>query len=108
MKQHTKFYANGQWLPSTGKDHIDVTNPYTEEAIASVQSSSPKDITTAVHAAHVAFKSWSQSSVHTRIDLLKKIALVLKDQQEELGQTRLRHAIENDFTCPSCCTDCHF
>ena len=89
MKQHTKFYANGQWLPSTGKDHIDVTNPYTEEAIASVQSSSPKDITTAVHAAHVAFKSWSQSSVHTRIDLLKKIALVLKDQQEELGQTIL-------------------
>ena len=89
MQQHTQFYANGQWLSSTGNEHIDVINPFTEEVITSIQSSSPEDILTAVEAAHQAFKSWSQSSIKTRIDLLKKIAQVLKDQQEELGKVIL-------------------
>jgi betaine-aldehyde dehydrogenase len=89
MQQHTQFYANGQWLSSKGNEHINVTNPFTEEVIASIQSSSPEDILTAVQAAHQAFKSWSQSSIKTRIDLLKKIAQVLKDQQEELGKVIL-------------------
>jgi len=85
MKEYTQYFVGGQWQKSTDSDVIDVVNPYSEQVIASVNSCSAKDTTSAVDAAHGAFKTWSCTSIETRVLLLRKIAQVLKDQQEDLS-----------------------
>ena len=87
MQEYTQFFVDGQWQKSTGPEIIDVINPYSEQIIASVASCSSEDISRAVEASHQAFLTWSQSSVETRVSLLRKIAQVLKEQQEELANT---------------------
>jgi betaine-aldehyde dehydrogenase len=87
MQQYTQFFVDGQWQKSTGSEIIDVINPYSEHIIASVTSCSSEDISLAVETSHQAFLTWSQSSVETRVSLLRKIAQVLKEQQEELANT---------------------
>jgi len=78
MQQYTQFFVDGKWQKSTGSEIIDVINPYSEQIIASVTSCSSEDISRAVEASHQAFLTWSQSSVETRVSLLRKIAQVLK------------------------------
>ena len=87
MKEYKQYFVGGQWQKSTDSDVIDVVNPYSEQVIASVNSSSAKDISSAVDAAHGAFKTWSCTSIETRVLLLRKIAQVLKEQQEDLSNT---------------------
>ena len=85
MKEYKQYFVGGQWQKSTDSDVIDVVNPFSEQVIASVNSCSAKDISSAVDAAHGAFKTWSCTSIETRVLLLRKIAQVLKEQQEDLS-----------------------
>ena len=87
MKEYKQYFVGGQWQKSTDSDVIDVVNPFSEQVIASVNSCSAKDISSAVDAAHGAFKTWSCTSIETRVLLLRKIAQVLKEQQEDLSNT---------------------
>ena len=87
MKEYKQYFVGGQWQKSTDSDVIDVVNPFSEQVIASVNSCSAKDISSAVDAAHGAFKTWSCTSIETRVLLLRKIAHVLKEQQEDLSNT---------------------
>ena len=87
MKEYKQYFVGGQWQKSTDSDVIDVVNPFSEQVIASVNSCSAKDISSAVDAAHGAFKNWSCTSIETRVLLLRKIAHVLKEQQEDLSNT---------------------
>ena len=87
MKEYKQYFVGGQWQKSTDSDVIDVVNPFSEQVIASINSCSAKDISSAVDAAHGAFKTWSCTSIETRVLLLRKIAQVLKEQQEDLSNT---------------------
>ena len=87
MKEYKQYFVGGQWQKSTDSDVIDVVNPFSEQVIASVNSCSAKDISSAVDAAHGAFKTWSCTSIETRVLVLRKIAHVLKEQQEDLSNT---------------------
>ena len=82
---HTdKLYINGQWVPSTGRETIDVINSSTEEVIGTVPSGTAEDIDRAVRAARDAFESWSHTSLADRAKFLRAIADGLQERSEEL------------------------
>ena len=73
MREHLKFYIDGQWVdPVTPRAH-DVINPATEESIARISLGSSADVDKAVAAAKRAFETFSQTSMEYRLELLQKI-----------------------------------
>lgn len=73
MREHLKFYIDGQWVdPVTPRAH-DVINPATEEPVARISLGSAADVDKAVAAAKRAFETFSQTSVEYRAELLQKI-----------------------------------
>lgn len=70
---YDKLYINGAWVDAHGEKQIDVINPATKCAVASVRSASLKDVDAAVDAARAAFPAFSQTTVAERIELLQRI-----------------------------------
>ncbi|MEX2468334.1 MAG: aldehyde dehydrogenase family protein [Pseudohongiellaceae bacterium] len=94
-KAYTKFYINGEWTTPAGRGTLDVINPATEEAIASISMGTADDVDAAVKAARKAFGTWSQSSVAERQEALKKIIAGIKARSEELAK-----AISSEMGAP--------
>ena len=99
---------NGQDVPASSGETIDVFNPYNNERIDSVPSAAKEDIDAAVSAARTAWKSWKKTPVYKRVDLVNRF-LTLVDQNRtglgkllslESGKTITETAIEmnNIFT----------
>ena len=59
MKVLDNFYIDGQWVPSSGDSHVEVTDSATEEVIARVAEGTSADVDAAVAAAKAAFATWS-------------------------------------------------
>ena len=99
---------NGQDVPASSGETIDVFNPYNKEWIDSVPSAAKEDIDAAVSAARTAWRSWKKTPVYKRVDLVNRF-LTLVDQNRtglgrllslESGKTITETAIEmnNIFT----------
>lgn len=80
-----KFYINGQWVDPIGTETLDVINPATEEAIATIAMGSTGDVDAAVAAAKDAFVSFSQTSKEERIELLDKIIAVYGERMGDIA-----------------------
>lgn len=87
MKTYDKIYINGQWVSPAGKEKVDVINPCTEKAIASVTLGNEQDVDKAVKAARQAFPSWSKTGVGDRIKLISKLSEAIAARQNEIGDT---------------------
>ena len=86
LSEKNDFYINGQWRAPLQSRRIDVINPATEEAYATVSAGTPGDIDLAVAAARAAFESWSQTSREERLIYLDKIAEIYSRRMEEMAQ----------------------
>ncbi len=53
-----KNYINNEWVDARDGSTFDVENPFTEEIIAQVPTSSASDVNAAVSAAKSAWKNW--------------------------------------------------
>lgn len=84
-KTYSDLYINGQWVPATGNDSIDVISPVTEEKIHTVQNASADDVDKAVEAARKAFTTFSETTVDERIELLEKILEIYARRREEFA-----------------------
>lgn len=85
MSNHQKFYIDGQWVDPAGKGTLDVINPATEEAIATIALGTKEDVDRAVAAAKRAFESFSQTSPEERAALLEKIIEVYKSRMQDIA-----------------------
>ncbi len=83
---YRKFYINGEWVDASDRDSLDVINPATEEAFASISMGKAEDVDKAAHAARAAFAEWSQSSVEQRQAVISKILEGLKARGDEMAQ----------------------
>ncbi|MEG0249881.1 MAG: aldehyde dehydrogenase family protein [Peptostreptococcus sp.] len=81
-----KLYINGEWRESSTGDVIKSNNPANGEFLAEIADASEKDVDDAVDAAREAFKTWSQTTVSQRADILDKIAEVILANQEFLSK----------------------
>jgi aldehyde dehydrogenase (NAD+) len=87
MKDCRQFYIDGKWAGPTQPHDFAVVNPATEEPIATITLGTAADVDKAVAAARKAFVSYSETSVDTRIALLRQIIEVYKSKMEEMAET---------------------
>jgi len=83
--EHYKLLINGEWI---GKDleQIEVTNPATNEVIATVPKGGAKEALACVDAAYSALPKWSQKTAEERGRLLNKWFSLIEEQKVELGK----------------------
>ena len=90
------FYINGQWVRSLGTETVDVINPATEKAVAEISLGDSVDVDRAVTAARKAFRSYSQTPVAERVDLLTTIREIYKRRLDDVAD-----AIQSEMGAPS-------
>ena len=71
-------FINGSFVPGSSDQLIDVVDPTTEQAIASVQAGTAADVDAAVEAAVAAQKSWSTTTPKERSEVLNLIANIIE------------------------------
>jgi aldehyde dehydrogenase (NAD+) len=86
MIERRQIFANGKWVDSSSNALLTVTNPATEEHIASVPRGGEEDVDRAVQAAAAAFPAWSQTSVGQRIEFMSKLARLTEDRSADIAQ----------------------
>ena len=79
-----KIYINGQWVPGSTGQFIDVENPATREIFAKVPAGNAKDVDAAAKAAHRALPVWSATPLEERISLMKRFLEIFSSQEDEL------------------------
>jgi aldehyde dehydrogenase (NAD+) len=84
-KAYNKFYINGEWVEPQGRDTLEVINPATEAAFATISLGTTADVDAAAKAARTAFPAWSQSNIEARVTVLKNIIAGMKVRGEELA-----------------------
>lgn len=95
IKAYNNFFINGKWIEPTNRSTLDVINPATEEAFATISLGSADDVNTAAQAARAAFPAWSQSSIEERKTVIGNIISGMKARGEELAT-----AISNEMGAP--------
>ncbi|XP_028156517.1 probable methylmalonate-semialdehyde dehydrogenase [acylating], mitochondrial [Ostrinia furnacalis] len=91
----TKLYIDGQFVDSKTSNWIELTNPATNKVIGRVPEATKEELNAALESAKKAYKSWSQSTIMTRQQVMFKFARLLRDNQgvlaakitEEQGKT---------------------
>ena len=85
MKDCRQFYIEGKWVAPAAAHDFPVTNPATEEPIATISLGSVADVEKAVAAAKRAFEIYSETSVAERLALLRRIAEIYESRMEEMA-----------------------
>jgi acyl-CoA reductase-like NAD-dependent aldehyde dehydrogenase len=80
------LWINGQFVPSSSEETIDVWNPYTEEVLDRVPRGTAEDAARAVEAAQTAFAGWRWTPAVERADLLHEIARKLRENEQALAR----------------------
>ena len=68
-----QFYIGGAWVEPLGTATLDVIDPSTEEAFATIALGSAADVDRAVSAARAAFPAFSTTSKAERVALLRRV-----------------------------------
>ena len=81
-----KFYINGEFVSPSTTNFMDVINPFTEEAVASVALGNAEDIDRAVKAARQAFAITSALSKKDRMDILQSLINVFDKRSDDIAE----------------------
>ena len=90
MPEPTQFYINGQWVDPIAGTPLDVIDPSTEEACATISLGGAADTDAAVAAARAAFPGWAEIPVPDRIAALERLAAAYSARAEDLAQAMSR------------------
>jgi aldehyde dehydrogenase (NAD+) len=82
---YNKFFINGEWIEPAGRSTLDVINPATEKAFATISLGNGDDVDSAAKAAKSAFDSWSNSSIEERKEIISNIIGGLKSRSDEMA-----------------------
>lgn len=86
MVKALQFYINGGWVDPAVSRKMDVIDPSTETAYATISAGSATDVDRAMAAARRAFPVWAETPVADRIALLKRVLAVYEARYEEMAQ----------------------
>jgi aldehyde dehydrogenase (NAD+) len=87
MKDCRQFYIDGKWVTPSQAHDLEVINPATEEAVATISLGSAADVGKAVTAGSKAFESYSETSLEDRLALLRRIIEIYQSKAEEMART---------------------
>lgn len=92
---YNNFLINGEWVEPQGRSTLEIINPATEQAFATISLGTTEDVNQAATAAKDAFNSWSNSSIEERKEVINKIIGGLKARGDEMAT-----AISNEMGAP--------
>ncbi len=75
----------GESLDASGRETIDVLDPSTGEAFASLPKATPTDLDNALEAASRGFKAWRATSADRREAVLRKGAALIRERAKDIG-----------------------
>lgn len=90
MRHEQDFYIGGRWERPLENRRLEVIDPSTEAAFATISNGSAADINRAVASAKAAFPAYSRTSKAERIDLLRRIARAYERSADELATSLSR------------------
>ncbi|TNE58924.1 MAG: aldehyde dehydrogenase family protein [Alphaproteobacteria bacterium] len=79
-----KMLIGGEWVEGAGK--IEVINPATEKAFATVEKGTKENVDAAVAAAKAAFPAWSQTPIEERQAKLAELSAAVAKNAEKLAR----------------------
>jgi len=82
----TKMLINGQFIESSTDQWIPVTNPATNEIVSYCPESTAEEKAAAAMAASQAFKTWKDTSIITRQQVMFKFQQLIKENFDELAR----------------------
>jgi acyl-CoA reductase-like NAD-dependent aldehyde dehydrogenase len=82
-----EMLIGGEWRAGAAKQELEVINPATEDAVATVPAGTADDVQLAVATAKRAFADWSRTDVEQRATILAKAADLIHAHAKELAQT---------------------
>jgi len=80
-------YINGAWCRSGAGAHLDILNPATAEAIATMPLSPAAEVDSAARAAADAFTEWRQTPAGERVQYLFKLKTLLEENLNDVART---------------------
>jgi len=86
MRNHSKIYVDGAWIPSDGASTIKVINAATEEVMGSIPDGTASDVDKAVAAARRAFDSWAATPVEERQKYMVRLNEALQARSAEIAE----------------------
>ncbi len=87
MLNPVPLFIDGEFRQSATKEWVDVTNPATNDVIASLPCATDLEMSEAITSAMIAFQSWKQVAVPERARLMLRYQHLLKEHHDELAQT---------------------
>ncbi|WP_300491528.1 aldehyde dehydrogenase family protein [Flavobacterium sp.] len=105
MKRIDKVYTNGAFISPKGTMVFDLINPTNRQKIGEVVLGDETDTQEAIAAAKEAFKSFSKSSIETRIELLERLKTAVQKREKELIEVMI---LEYGGTRQFCTTSIHY
>lgn len=82
----TKLFLDGKFVESKATEWVDLKNPATNEIVTRVPKSTASEMQAAVESAKGAFKSWSQTSILTRQQVMFKLAQIIRSNMKLLAE----------------------
>uniref|UniRef100_UPI003F6B934A aldehyde dehydrogenase family protein n=1 Tax=Congregibacter sp. TaxID=2744308 RepID=UPI003F6B934A len=86
MREHLKFYINGEWVDPAVPKPFDVIDPAHETVCARISLGSEADVDRAVAAAKAAFATYGMSSREERIALLERCIEVYQSRYHDIAE----------------------
>ncbi len=87
MIKKTDFYIDGQWVAPQQGTPLEVIDPSTEEAFATISLGGEADTNAAVAAAKRAFPAWAKTPPKERLEVVKKIRDIYKRRIDDMAAT---------------------
>lgn len=86
VKPTTKLFIDGKFVDSQTQDWLDVHNPATNKVITRVPKTTMDEMNSAVDSASKAFKTWSETSVLSRQQILFGYQSLIKSHLKEVAK----------------------
>lgn len=99
-----KYLINNEWKESAATEYVPVRNPATQEVVAEVPLMPVEEMNAVADAAAEAFKSWKNTSVLSRQQIMLKYQELIKQHKGEVAKLITR---EQGKTLPDAEGDCH-
>ena len=82
-----KMLISGNWVDSSNKETIEVTNPYDGKLLETVPNAAKEDVDTAIADAVKAQKVWNKVIIRERAKILRRYLTLLEKNREDLART---------------------
>ena len=86
MYENLGNFINGKWSNST-QDKVEVFNPFNEELLGLIPSSTEKELDEALLSAKKAMDTWKKTSPWERSKIIKKTADLIRERVDQIANT---------------------